>query len=80
MFPNPSPDGKLSYNVETSAPERTTLQAVDMLGRVLYTSAIGQVNGQYKGMIDLSKHSNGLYMVRLQHGSQVYTHNVMIRK
>lgn len=80
VFPNPSSDGKFNYTVETSAPESITLQVVDMLGRVLYTSAIGQVNGQYKGMIDLSKHSNGLYIVRLQHGSHVYTHKVMIRK
>ncbi|OKL40639.1 S8 family serine peptidase [Pontibacter flavimaris] len=80
VFPNPSQDGKFSFTVETSSPEDLTLTVADLLGKQLYSTSVQQINGQYKGMIDLSKHSNGLYIVRLQHGNQVYTYKVMIRK
>ncbi|WP_266203803.1 S8 family serine peptidase [Pontibacter kalidii] len=80
VFPNPSQDGKFSFTVETSSPENLTLTVVDLLGKQLYTTAVRQINGQYKGMFDLSKHANGLYIVRLLHGEQVYTRKIMIRK
>ncbi|MCX2742058.1 S8 family serine peptidase [Pontibacter anaerobius] len=80
VFPNPSADGKFSYTVETSSPENLSLTVVDLLGKQLYTASVRQINGQYKGMVDLSKHANGLYIVRLQHGDQVYTRKIMIRK
>ncbi|WP_276499597.1 S8 family serine peptidase [Pontibacter litorisediminis] len=80
VFPNPSADGKFSYTVETAAPENLTLTVVDLLGKQLYAATVKQINGQYKGMFDLSKHANGLYIVRLQHGDQVYTRKIMIRK
>ncbi|CAM3824572.1 S8 family serine peptidase [Pontibacter korlensis] len=80
VFPNPSADGKFSYTVETSSPVDLTLTVVDLLGKQLYSTSVRQINGQYKGSFDLSKHSNGLYIVRLQHGGQVYTQKIMIRK
>ncbi|TPE40281.1 S8 family serine peptidase [Pontibacter mangrovi] len=80
VFPNPSGDGKFNYTVETTAPEDLTLTVVDMLGNLLHTASVRQINGQYKGMIDLSGRANGLYLVRLQHGAKVYTRKVMIRK
>ena len=80
VFPNPSADGRFSYTVETAAPEDLSLTVVDLLGKQLYSASVGQVNGQYKGSFDLSKHSNGLYIVRLQHGDQVYTRKIMISK
>ncbi|WP_299761107.1 S8 family serine peptidase [uncultured Pontibacter sp.] len=80
VFPNPSADGKFSYTVETATPENLTLTVVDLLGKQLYSASVKQINGQYKGVFDLSKHSNGLYIVRLQHGDKVYTSKIMIRK
>lgn len=80
VFPNPSADGKFSYTVETATPENLTLTVIDLLGKQLYSASVKQINGQYKGVFDLSKHANGLYIVRLQHGDKVYTSKIIIRK
>lgn len=80
VYPNPSADGNFDYTVETDALQDLRLTVTDLMGRELYSETVSNVNGQYKGSLDLTKHSNGLYVVRLQHGDQLYTRKVIIRK
>ncbi|GAB3826227.1 hypothetical protein GCM10028895_36810 [Pontibacter rugosus] len=80
VYPNPSNDGKFSYTVETTALEDMHLMVVDVVGKQVYAATVKQINGQYKGSFDLSKYSDGLYIVRLQYGNQTYTRKIVIRR
>ena len=79
-FPNPSMDGKFNFTLETEDTEDISLEVVDMLGKRLYTGEVKQFNGQYRGEIDLSAYTSGIYILRVQHGGKLQTRKLLIRR
>ncbi|PRY10943.1 putative secreted protein (Por secretion system target) [Pontibacter ummariensis] len=79
-FPNPSGDGRFTVTLETDGPEEILFDVVDMLGKTVYTAEVSRYNGQYKGELDLSSKSSGLYILRARHGDSVQTSKLLIRK
>ncbi|MCJ8165415.1 S8 family serine peptidase [Pontibacter sp. E15-1] len=80
VFPNPSANGKFSLTLETTDREDISMQVVDLLGKVVYTGATKQFNGQYRTDIDLSQHSSGMYILHVQHGGTSETRKLLIRR
>ena len=79
-FPNPSKHGMFSLTLETQGPEDIAIEVVDLLGKQVYTGAAKQFNGQYRTDIDLTAHSSGLYILRVQHGDKLETSKLLIRR
>ncbi|GAB2764680.1 hypothetical protein GCM10027275_02310 [Rhabdobacter roseus] len=66
IFPNPSYDGK--FTVETLDDlVNATIQVYDLRGVLIQTLAVPLFNDRV--FIDLSRHSNGMYLIRIQSGS-----------
>jgi len=79
-FPNPSEDGKFSLTLETQGVEDISIEVVDLVGKRVYTGATTQFNGQYRTDIDLSAHSSGMYILRVQHGGKTETKRLLLRR
>ncbi len=61
VFPNPS-NGIFQLNVNTNKQDNYTLEVKDVLGRVIYSSALVS-SGNYKTTIDLQEQPTGIYFV-----------------
>lgn len=74
VYPNPAHDVVTiaNLNVEGNA----TITLVDVQGKVVYTSAITNVNGNYE--LDLSGFENGVYIIEIT--SELSTQNVRVVK
>ncbi|GAA4422796.1 hypothetical protein GCM10023188_00810 [Pontibacter saemangeumensis] len=79
-FPNPSKNGMFSLTLETQGPEDIQIEVVDLLGKRVYSGATKQFNGQYRTDIDLTAHSSGLYILRVQHADKLETTKLLIRR
>ncbi|WP_162055337.1 S8 family serine peptidase [Pontibacter pamirensis] len=79
-FPNPSQSGLFNFTVETQGTEDISIEVLDLLGKQVYTGAVKQFNGQYRGEIDLKMHSSGMYVLRVQHGDKLQTRKLLIRR
>lgn len=71
VFPNPSNGDLYITNAENS-----TIQIIDMLGKVVYSSSLVTNNEQ----LDLSNLSNGSYLARITNENNVATRNIVLAR
>lgn len=77
MFPNPT-SGKLTMNYNLANNSPVTVEVSSLDGKQLFSTTL---KGGFGGtVIDLSKYSNGIYMVRLVNENQVVTEKIQVSK
>jgi hypothetical protein len=64
LYPNPTSD-VINIAFNGSKTQNLTVRVVNVGGQLVYNDAVGQYNGQYKNVIDLSTVAKGVYFVQL---------------
>jgi hypothetical protein len=77
LYPNPA-NSQLAVDLNFNSPQETTLQIVDLNGRVVYSYNTGMLNGQNKETIDISGLAKGAYLLRVIAESGTETKNFVI--
>ena len=75
VYPNPS-NGKFTVTVEGLQEANCTLEICNYLGQEIYTSMFKAQQSTLD--IDLSDFPKGMYFVKVNNGTNVYTHKILI--
>ena len=75
VYPNPS-NGKFTVTVEGLQEANCTLEICNYLGQEIYTSMFKAQQSTLD--IDLSDFPKGIYFVKVNNGTNVYTHKILI--
>lgn len=76
FYPNPS-DGKINLEISgTQEDQPTTVEIVDMQGRVVSNTEYASVSGPIS--IDLTNEAKGIYLVRVINGQNISTEKIVI--
>jgi endonuclease I/chitodextrinase len=70
MFPNPTNGNKIYFNVKEAA----TIHIFNVLGKLMQSSEVTR----NKNSIDISKFSNGIYLLKINSGKQFITKKLII--
>jgi hypothetical protein len=77
LQPNPT-DGLFSVSLTDAQSGQCQIQVVDVTGRIIHEDAF-QNPGSAKRMIDLSRQSKGIYLVKVQLNNQISTQRIMVK-
>lgn len=72
MFPNPS-SGNISFEHSFVAGSKTTVNVLDMFGRVVLQKDLSHLIGMQKVDLDLNHLANNVYYLRLESGDEMYS-------
>ena len=64
IYPNPN-DGKFVLKFSTSSPKNTTVRILNLAGQSIYEQHLANFEGSYQQEIDISKHTQGLYLLQI---------------
>jgi hypothetical protein len=79
LYPNPA-NNKVSLTVQSSGPAVLQLAISDLLGKAVIASKVQLSNGKSTTDIDVSSLPAGIYFVRLQRESLVYSTKLIINR
>ena len=79
VYPNPANNqATVSFAVNNDA--TASVNVTDLAGKVVYTSALGSVNGAQKVTVNTESLTNGVYMVNVIVDGTVSTQKLIVRK
>jgi hypothetical protein len=76
LYPNPT-NGQLYFNFSGSRQNFMELHILDLLGRVHAQKKLKMVNRSFSGILDVSDLAPGVYLARVQNGSQLVIRKFM---
>ena len=76
VFPNPT-SGSITVSMELENKQDVTFTLYDVLGQVIYTSDLKNQAGTINKPISLSLLSNGVYLLQVKVGNNVYERKVI---
>jgi hypothetical protein len=79
IFPNPAQD-LFSVQINSNEDAQVELYLYDLLGQVILSQKLNFTAGFNQSNILLNDVSNGIYLLKLMKGDQVYTHKLVISK
>ncbi|MFP4470578.1 MAG: T9SS type A sorting domain-containing protein [Bacteroidales bacterium] len=79
LFPNPAKD-EISIELNTSENAAVEFSLIDLTGQTILNRNLNFSAGQNKHRIRLNNLSNGIYMVKLAKGNDVYTNKLIINQ
>jgi len=65
IYPNPSTKGEISFQIEAEGEEITTVEILDMTGKVVYNRTVPVQRGVNVVVSDVSEFSAGIYILKL---------------
>ncbi len=77
LFPNPTA-GKLTVEFKGAA-EPTTVEVIDVAGKVIYSEEINDFDGVYRNEINLANAPKGTLMLTVKQNDKVYAEKVMVQ-
>lgn len=79
VFPNPT-SGEVSLNLVSNNEADITLQVVNLVGQVVYTSSSSLFGGENTVKLDLSSLNDGQYIIKITDGTSISTTSVVVKK
>ncbi len=79
VYPNPS-TGKVNINIFNFGVPSVSIEIIDVMGNLVWTSNIDLIDGNNLQQLDLSIFENGVYIVRTFDGSTFYKQTLIISK
>ncbi len=78
VYPNPN-EGvfTLAFNQEDKA--KTSIQVLDINGKVVYKEKLGKFSGEYRKEIDLKKFGSGTYLINVLASDKTSTRKVLVK-
>lgn len=77
VYPNPN-HGKFTLDVFASASGDFTLDVRNVLGQVVYSEKLNNLNGAYRTDLNVSQYGNGIYFVTLKSANEEFTKKVIV--
>ena len=68
LYPNPA-ENRLNIYFDQDGSGETSVEIMDLTGKVVYKDVIGQFSGSYYSSVDVSDLPGGLYLVRVSSGN-----------
>jgi hypothetical protein len=79
VYPNPA-NSSATISMALSNEANVVINVTDLSGKVVYTNALGKVNGAQKITVNTDSLSSGVYMVNLSVDGAVSTQKLVVRK
>ena len=79
VFPNPS-NGIFNLKLENLGNQIITIKVISVTGNLVYQSQEIRVDGSYKGQVNLSEYSEGVYTIFVEGDGFVVNKKVVIRR
>jgi hypothetical protein len=79
VYPNPA-NTSATISMALSNEANVVINVTDLSGKVVYTNALGKVNGAQKITVNTDSLSSGVYMVNLSVDGAVSTQKLVVRK
>jgi|GEM_PF-2393842 len=76
VYPNPS-NGKFNVEINNEKANEMNIEIFNVQGQVVYSTSI--YNNEYKGEINISNLSKGIYYLRINDGSNVNTKKILLQ-
>ncbi|MBL0046533.1 MAG: T9SS type A sorting domain-containing protein [Bacteroidetes bacterium] len=77
FMPNPS-NGNVTLRCSNKSFSKSTLQLMDLTGRVVYSEAIQNAASNWSAVMDWSNQTKGIYIVKLISDTKVYTQKIVL--
>jgi len=77
IFPNPN-EGLFELNFSLEKDQPVTIRIVSVNGKEVYNETIADFGGQYKGKIDLTNKTVGVYVLQILQGSNMLSRKIVI--
>ncbi len=77
LYPNPSKEAsviELNFNEKAI----TNLQVIDMNGKTIYNTNLGEIDGFYRHELDISDWYTGVYIVNIKHGEETIKEKLIV--
>lgn len=79
VYPNPA-NANTTVTFELNNEANVSVNVTDLAGKVVYTQALGTVNGSQEVALNTESLTNGVYMVNLSVNGTVSTQKLVVRK
>jgi hypothetical protein len=80
IYPNPSLNGKINIQIESSNDQEVSISLLNMVGQEVYNQTLGVKTGDNVFTLDLSSKDNGIYFLKLQNGDNTLTRKIILNK
>jgi len=79
VYPNPT-NTNTTVSFSLSNESNVTINVTDLAGKVVYTNALGTVNGAQNVNVNTENLTSGVYMVNVSVNGTVSTEKLIVRK
>ncbi len=77
--PNPN-NGSFTLQFYFSTQDDLTVSLIDLLGQTVYKADYGNFTGQFAKPVNAGYLASGMYVLKIQHGKDVYIQKILIKK
>ena len=77
-FPNPAPDGRFHLQFDTPQPGELAIKIYNINGKEVFNRYFEKYGGRYSEMIDLSRQSEGIYLLEINLDGKRLTRKIAI--
>jgi membrane-associated protease RseP (regulator of RpoE activity) len=78
IYPNPN-DGKFVLKFNASSPKSTTIRILNLAGQSIYEQNLADFEGSYQQEIDITKHTQGLYLLQIVQGNEIMVRKIVVQ-
>ena len=79
FYPNPSREGKVKVRFRVPEEDELSIKVSNLQGKEVFSRYFEQFSGLYNETIDLSKQSEGIYLLEISQGKKRLTRKIVIK-